>query len=161
MREGSSTEVGSDSVRYETLGEDLLLNKDDLQNMLVDARLKEPTVTPGHLQDVIMKTKTVLGHAKTTLQNRTTERPSAIWKRTGKHFRGVRRRPWGRFAAEIRDSAKEGKRIWLGTFATAEEAAMAYDRAALRMRGARAVLNFSMEEVARSLGNHGQRRFKV
>jgi hypothetical protein len=62
-----------------------------------------------------------------------------------------RKRPWGKFAAEIRDSTRRGARVWIGTFDTPEAAALAYDQAAFSVRGTGAVLNFPVERVRESL----------
>uniref|UniRef100_A0A452ZIG0 AP2/ERF domain-containing protein n=2 Tax=Aegilops tauschii subsp. strangulata TaxID=200361 RepID=A0A452ZIG0_AEGTS len=74
----------------------------------------------------------------------------------GRAFRGVRKRPWGKFAAEIRDSTRNGVRVWLGTFESPEVAALAYDQAAFAMRGGAAVLNFPADQVRRSLEGAGE-----
>ncbi|KAF6996758.1 hypothetical protein CFC21_013066 [Triticum aestivum] len=74
----------------------------------------------------------------------------------GRAFRGVRKRPWGKFAAEIRDSTRNGVRVWLGTFESPEAAALAYDQAAFAMRGGAAVLNFPADQVRRSLEGAGE-----
>ncbi|MBA0650589.1 hypothetical protein Goklo_017988, partial [Gossypium klotzschianum] len=64
----------------------------------------------------------------------------AVEEEEKKKKRRGRKRPWGRFAAKVRDPLTK-TRVWLGTFNSAEEAARAYDVVAITLYGNKAKMN--------------------
>ncbi|KAL4324038.1 hypothetical protein GQ457_11G008850 [Hibiscus cannabinus] len=70
-------------------------------------------------------------------------------------YRGVRQRTWGKWVAEIR-APNKGKRLWLGTFPTALEAALVYDQAARTMYGDKAILNMPRASESDSMATSSE-----
>lgn len=135
--DADATDCSSDDD--DDCGYNLVLNKRKRKTRVVKRQVLEINFTPT----TSTSTNTISQRRREQQEEEISDRLAAPPPpaRPQTKYRGVRQRPWGRYAAEIRDPVKR-KRLWLGTYDTPEEAASVYDTAALKLKGPDAITNF-------------------